>query len=293
VLPEREFAAPLSSPEAKAYLAMAEGLSIAVLARAWQVLLKGVSEVQTAPQPMIALEMLIIRLCHIGTLPLPGDLLKKLEQVDLSTLSVAAVAGAAPLPQGAPVAMIGGGHHQAGSMMRRAAGDGVSASAYAQPMAQTVAAAQPQNWRQLVAFVREQQEMHLAAQLYGAVECISYAPGRLNLFLREGVSPALAPRLSQQLTAWLGQPWMITLANTPTRPTLSEEDEAEHNDMLAKVAEHPLVRSVLLAFPGAKLSSVREPEVQEVDIAAGQGLPNSAIYDDEDGVFPTTDFLET
>lgn len=294
VLPEREFAAPLSAPEAKAYLTMAEGLNIAVLARAWQVLLKGVSEVQTAPQPIIALEMLIIRLCHIGTLPLPGDLLKKLEQVDLSTLSVAAVTGAAPLPQGTPVAMIGGQvGGQAGAMMRRAAGDGMSASAYAQPVMQAVAAVQPQNWRQLVAFVREQQEMHLAAQLYGAVECISFAPGRLNLFLREGVSPALAPRLSQQLTAWLGQPWMITLANAPTRPTLSEEDEAEHHDMLAKVAEHPLVRSVLLAFPGAKLSSVREPEVQEVDVAAGQGLPNSAIYDDEDGVFPTTDFLET
>ncbi|NBB84456.1 MAG: DNA polymerase III subunit gamma/tau, partial [Alphaproteobacteria bacterium] len=44
--------------------ALAEGLGVPVLTRCWQMLLKGVGEVQTAPQPEPALEMVLIRLMH-------------------------------------------------------------------------------------------------------------------------------------------------------------------------------------------------------------------------------------
>ena len=60
--------------------AFAEALSVAVLGRAWQMLLKGVSEVQIAPQPMAACEMVLIRLAHLADLPSPGDLVKQLTE---------------------------------------------------------------------------------------------------------------------------------------------------------------------------------------------------------------------
>ena len=58
----------------------AEALSVAVLGRAWQMLLKGVGEVQIAPQPMAACEMVLIRLAHVADLPSPGDLVKQLTE---------------------------------------------------------------------------------------------------------------------------------------------------------------------------------------------------------------------
>ena len=58
--------------------ALADQLSVPVLARAWQMLLKGVGEVETAPDRRAAAEMVLIRLCHVADLPPPGDLVRRL-----------------------------------------------------------------------------------------------------------------------------------------------------------------------------------------------------------------------
>jgi DNA polymerase-3 subunit gamma/tau len=48
------------------------------LARAWQMLLRGVGEVRDAPRPEQALEMLLIRLCYVSDMPTPAELLASL-----------------------------------------------------------------------------------------------------------------------------------------------------------------------------------------------------------------------
>ena len=56
----------------------ADRLSVPVLARAWQMLLKGVGEVEIAPDRRAAAEMVLIRLCHVSDMPTPGDLIRRL-----------------------------------------------------------------------------------------------------------------------------------------------------------------------------------------------------------------------
>ncbi len=73
--------------------ALADRLSVPVLARAWQMLLKGVGEVETAPDRRAAAEMVLIRLCHVSDLPPPGDLVRR-----LSSAQHARRAGGAGMP---------------------------------------------------------------------------------------------------------------------------------------------------------------------------------------------------
>ena len=58
---------------------LAEKLSIPVLARIWQMLLKGIGETRQAPFPLQAAEMVLVRLAYAGELPTPGDLVKRLQ----------------------------------------------------------------------------------------------------------------------------------------------------------------------------------------------------------------------
>ena len=51
---------------------LADRLTVPALARAWQMLLKGVGEVETAPDRRAAAEMVLIRLCHVADLPSPA-----------------------------------------------------------------------------------------------------------------------------------------------------------------------------------------------------------------------------
>mgnify|MGYP000088108889 FL=1 len=58
----------------------ADALSTQVLSRCWQVLLKGHKEAMTAPDPMAAAEMVLIRLAHVSDLPTPEELLKQIQK---------------------------------------------------------------------------------------------------------------------------------------------------------------------------------------------------------------------
>ncbi|MCH7931999.1 MAG: DNA polymerase III subunit gamma/tau, partial [Proteobacteria bacterium] len=55
---------------------LAERLSLAELTRAWQMLLKGLEETRTAPEPLAAVEMVLVRLAYVADLPTPGELVK-------------------------------------------------------------------------------------------------------------------------------------------------------------------------------------------------------------------------
>jgi len=58
---------------------MARGLSMSALTRGWQMLLKGLGEVRSAPSALQAAEMILVRLMYGLELPGPADVLKKLQ----------------------------------------------------------------------------------------------------------------------------------------------------------------------------------------------------------------------
>ena len=57
---------------------LAKRLSMPVLARAWQMLLKGQEEVKSSARPHAAADMVLVRLAYAADLPTPGDLMRRL-----------------------------------------------------------------------------------------------------------------------------------------------------------------------------------------------------------------------
>ena len=68
----------LPAEERRRAVALAERLSVAILARAWQILLKGLEEIASAPNPAAAAEMVLIRLAFTADLPAPADIIDAL-----------------------------------------------------------------------------------------------------------------------------------------------------------------------------------------------------------------------
>ena len=60
-------------------VAFSKLLSMRVLTRMWQMLIKSLDEITVAPSPIMAAEMIIIRLTHAADLPPTEDLIKKIE----------------------------------------------------------------------------------------------------------------------------------------------------------------------------------------------------------------------
>ncbi|MGL1245538.1 hypothetical protein ACSTKY_22860, partial [Vibrio parahaemolyticus] len=62
-----------------------------MLSRMWQMLLKGIAEVQTATRPAAAAEMVLVRIAYVADLPTPDEVIRMIEQNG---------AGAAPATSG-------------------------------------------------------------------------------------------------------------------------------------------------------------------------------------------------
>ena len=81
-----------SLEEREAYAEWSSRLSYAAVHRLWQLLLKGLAEVHSAPMPLEAAEMALLRVIHASELPDPATLMERLASGE----AVAARAPAAP-----------------------------------------------------------------------------------------------------------------------------------------------------------------------------------------------------
>ncbi|MEM1050340.1 MAG: DNA polymerase III subunit gamma/tau [Pseudomonadota bacterium] len=83
--------------------AFAETLSMRILTRAWQILLKGVAEVQSAPRALPAADMVLVRLCYAADLPTPDELVRQMREGGGAPAETGSPAPAAPQASGASV----------------------------------------------------------------------------------------------------------------------------------------------------------------------------------------------
>lgn len=253
---------------------LAAKLGMPVLARSWQMLLKGLQEVRTAPVPLAAAEMVLVRFAYAADLPSPGDLAK--EWRDKGGPGVAPPSR----PAGGNGANSNGG---GGTSAAVAAQPRAMAAAQPQPGETVALAAMPATFAGVVALCKEMREGMLAGELINDVHLVSFEPGRIELRLDSGAHHDLPGRLIEKLKAWTGQRWVVSLSKLPGEPTLAEQEQAEDSKRRAHVQAHPLVQAVLLAFPGAVLEDVREVTVPVPEAEpAGAETADGYVTDDID-----------
>jgi len=242
---------PLEEGERERARPLAAALAMPVLARAWQMLLKGLEEVQAAPSPTQAAAMVLVRLAYVADLPVPADLVRALAAAGPVSLAAPAapLANAAPPPGAA-----------APPSARRIEAVIAAAAPQPAPRAPPTAAldAMPQNFAEVVALFDERREALIRSQLYSQVHLVAFEPGRIEFRPAEAAPRDLANRLGQLLGEWTGRRWVVSVSQAEGAPTLAEEEARRAGELRNEVAAHPLVRAVLEYFPGATIAAVRE-----------------------------------
>ncbi len=222
----------------------AQKLSVRTLSRAWQILLKGIPEVQSSNRPIAAAEMVIVRLAYAADLPTPDEALRALKD-------------GAPVPVGGPSAPPPrpSGPATSGTMAL------ATSQPYSQPRPQ---AAQPEptmrlrRFEDVVALAGEKREIVLKSQLERDVRLVRFEEGRIELSLTETGSRTIANDLTRALQQWTGERWMVALSSEEGDATLHEKAAAAERERREGAANHPLVQAVLSKFPGAQIVNVIE-----------------------------------
>ena len=241
---------------------LAEKLTIPVLARVWQMLLKGLEEVQVAPSPIQAAEMVLVRIAYVADLPAPAELVRSVVAAPGpagSRGNGAAITSNAPAD--APAIALAQSTETTPS--RPTAGNALRAVAefpIALPTAgiQPAYDSQPQSFAEVIALFDKRREALLRSHLWSDVHLVHFEPGRIEVRPASSAPRDLTNRLGQLLSEWTGSRWLIAVSEAEGEPTLLEQEEGRQRDLRNEVTSHPLVQAVLETFPGATIAAVRE-----------------------------------
>ncbi|MBV8687209.1 MAG: DNA polymerase III subunit gamma/tau [Alphaproteobacteria bacterium] len=207
-----------SSEEREAYGEWASHLSHAAVHRLWQLLLKGLGEVNSAPMPFEAAEMALLRVIHAAELPDPAALMEKLASGEAVSAR----------PTAAPAAP------QQGALMKA-----------------------PETFAGLVDLLAARGKAHLAQQLHDYCGLVRYAPPELVIRPAKPLSGDLARELAGALKAITETLWKVQVSDEPAQPTLLDQEKQEAERLRQSVLEAPLVKAAFEAFPDAELAGYR------------------------------------
>ncbi|WP_395020354.1 DNA polymerase III subunit gamma/tau [Dongia sp.] len=244
--------------------ALAKDLSLPVLARTWQMLLKGLGEAQYAPQPLAAVEMALIRLMHVADLPTPGDLVKHLAGQG---------AASAPAPTPSPRGPSNGPTNYGGPVTSAISTQAVARDPAAQPAPVQAALPKIETFDAMVELFKEKKEGILLTHLINDVHLVRFEAGRIELRPTPKAPADLPNRVAACLLKWTGARWLISVSGDLGAPTLKEQAQAVEAELRRRAAEHPLVKAVLDAFPGATIDAVRDLKVTEESAAEEEAAP--------------------
>jgi len=231
-------------------------LSMRVLSRMWQMLLKGIAEAQAATRPAAAAEMVLVRIAYVADLPTPDEAIKMIEQAGGASPVVGTGAprsGPAPALSSIPT-----------SVVRTPAAPRGGAEASLSP--QVAPAADPQSapalkissFPQLVALAGEKRDLLTKSALEADVRLVRIEDGRLDIALERNASRTLVNDLSRKLEQWTGRRWAVIVSNEAGQPTLREQNLAEKSQRERAAEADPRVKEVLARFPGARVVEVRK-----------------------------------
>lgn len=266
----------------------ADRLSVGSLGRAWQILIKGLKEIEDAPDRRGAAEMVLIRLCHASLLPTPDQLLRELAQRGAGEASSAV---SSTLGQGSAPASGGGGSSSALSQasvssqaaetpdaprasLRLVANGGAVIEPLPVPETQSwedqspptdrgIILTSPRSWREMVVFVKNAREPILHGILRNAAHLVRFAPPDVELRFGRDTPPRTAPRLQALLDKHFPGQWRITSSREAGDATIDEQGAEVIEFRRGEIQQHPLVQAILEAFPDARLGELQDRSLDD------------------------------
>ncbi|MBN9584822.1 MAG: DNA polymerase III subunit gamma/tau [Afipia sp. 62-7] len=263
-------------------------LSMRVLSRMWQMLLKGIAEVQSATRPQAAAEMVLVRIAYVADLPTSDEAIKMIDQGGGGSPVLGGNGGGAPrgvsamLPSGSD----DGGQVRAVASSSRAGFDPgtrpqMSMPAPAPKPVEAAPARRLNTFAELVALAGEKRDLQIKTALEADMRLVQMEDGKLEVALERSAVRAVVGDLQRKLEQWTGRRWAVVVSNAEGQPTLREQAQAAKAKLKDGAHADPRVQAVLSRFPGAQVMEVK-PIITDSGSGADDAGPVAAVEEDDD-----------
>ena len=234
-------------------------LSMPVLSRCWQMLLKGIEECTRAPNQIAAVEMILVRIAYAAELPSPEELARMMQEGGSAGAGGAQKATHGTKGRGTGPAAFDQAEDPK-ALTRAAPAQAGGASAQAQPRAGAFhkdTKSHISSFEELSELIGKQGGLVLKIAFEENVRPISFAHGAIEISLASGAPRGLANDIKRVLNQATGENWVVAVSETGGEETLHEKKQREHQAELDAVMQHPLVKAALKQFPDARITDIR------------------------------------
>lgn len=237
-------------------------VSIAVLSKIWQMMIKGLGELQVAPVQIDALEMILIRVAYSANLPTPYELLNDVKKNSNLSAVVPSVRspGTTPVFRAAPAAEPASAIQSTGDKL---VFNQVS---------------------DLVAYLEQKKMLLVEYAIKNDVSISEFSNGLIKMAVSEKIHPDFILNLHKTLTEATGLTWKIELTRGALGVTLADMEKAAEEEEKRNIMEYPLVKAIMAEFKGAKIETATrkmtetDDDSSDLDFGADN---NEIIYDEE------------
>ena len=236
---------------------MSKTLSMRALTRMWQMLLKSLGEITIAPSPIMAAEMIIIRLTHAADLPPTDELIKTIESKLRPDRNEKKIENPQkPLDTSSANNELANAKHNNYSNLK-----------IATAVNEEVGILNYIKFDHVLELIKQKRDAKLLIDIESGLRLVSYRPGYIE-FTPTDLAPAnLAQRLSNKLKEWTGIRWAVSVVQDGEAQTIVEKKERIAKELETEAYAHPFVKEALVQFPAARIINVISREKLEEEAA--------------------------
>lgn len=226
IVPEFINDVSLSENEKEFASKIAPLVPMAVLSKIWQMLIKGLNEINIAPLQQDALDMILIRIAYSSNLPTPAEILDGLKKnSDLS-------------PNASNVS-----HNPPELMDKKEPPSDDNGLVFNTP-------------EELVGYLAAQKQLMLAYSLKHDVSFSEFSHGNMKVAADKKINRDFWVALQSFLEKNTHQKWIIDVTDSPLGQTIADKEELKTMAYQKDALELPLVKAIMAEFAGAKIDSL-------------------------------------
>lgn len=240
IIPSSADEISLSENEKDLCKRLAPEISIAILSKIWQMLIKGISELAIAPVQIDALEMILIRIAYSANLPTPYELLNDVKK-NSNLVSHSAVPAVSVRQESVPA---------------EKKNSSLSSPTPEAEVSATVGNAVFNKPEDLIEYMENHKKILAACALKQDVSIHEFRDGYIKMTADIKIDTDFLMNLHKILLEATGKEWKIDSSHGALGETIAAKERAAEEEYKRNISEYPLVKAILAEFKGAKIETL-------------------------------------
>ncbi len=233
----------LSEVEKTTFTELSGKCSLAILSKIWQMLIKGITEINMAPSAVEALEMILLRVAYSASLPTPYEILNEVKKNSNLISSVTTN----------PTQ----GNEKKNNVAPENQSEGVTFNTI----------------EDFLRYLEGAKKALLEYSIKNDVCIREFSNGHIAMNIAPTIHQDFIMNLHKLLSEVTGKQWEIEIVKGELGETIADKEKSAVEAKKKNVAEYPLVKKILEEFKGSKIETVvrknlenlaeEEPEISE------------------------------